>query len=272
MSSHIVQNQNDEDLVKITASTKNDNGFWIIIHAIWSGYYLRDWFKLVNEDYESTKTYTSHLLFGYMLCVFWSLLNGIKKYYVDSKLEGQTLTNKRYDSELHFNSQIFRIVSNLIKNAFEIIMILMTFQFIPFTHHNCYGYTQNMCINGRVGAFFGIIMIIIIFVVVLGLILMCCTGIIQPSTFRRGISQAQRIPVLNQLSVLQHLTLFNEECAICIQNGTESSDPNFVTLPCDHKFHDTCMKQWLLTGNSLTCPMCRSPITQEMEQNVNQNV
>jgi len=46
-----------------------------------------------------------------------------------------------------------------------------------------------------------------------------------------------------------------EECSICYQNYKRKKA---VKLPCDHIFHDECIKKWIDDKN--TCPLCRDCI------------
>lgn len=48
-----------------------------------------------------------------------------------------------------------------------------------------------------------------------------------------------------------------EECAICFQNyyGKKA-----VKLPCEHVFHDECIKKWLDGEDNNSCPLCRGPV------------
>lgn len=48
-----------------------------------------------------------------------------------------------------------------------------------------------------------------------------------------------------------------QSCAICLENVTG----NFYQLPCDHIFHQDCLKNWLESGKS-DCPICRTNILQ----------
>lgn len=45
----------------------------------------------------------------------------------------------------------------------------------------------------------------------------------------------------------------NEECCICMD--IDNNQP-WIILPCDHKFHGTCISRWIERHNN-TCPMCR---------------
>ncbi len=50
-----------------------------------------------------------------------------------------------------------------------------------------------------------------------------------------------------------------EECTIC--HDDESEEP-LVTLPCKHRFHSECIKQWLpLAKPTPHCPYCRGSLT-----------
>ena len=44
------------------------------------------------------------------------------------------------------------------------------------------------------------------------------------------------------------------ECPICYANYDES---NMVRTICNHTFHHTCLKLWLLSDEQGTCPCCR---------------
>ena len=44
----------------------------------------------------------------------------------------------------------------------------------------------------------------------------------------------------------------NEECSICLES---SDDTDFVLLNCGHKFHTSCLANWLI--NKRNCPICR---------------
>lgn len=55
-------------------------------------------------------------------------------------------------------------------------------------------------------------------------------------------------------------------CCICLDILNE----NIKTLPCKHKFHITCLNQWILSNP--TCPMCRNSISYPPQQIRQRNV
>jgi len=48
------------------------------------------------------------------------------------------------------------------------------------------------------------------------------------------------------------------ECAICLDPLTDASA---TTLPCDHKFHSTCVNELRKFGVMQVCPLCRTPLS-----------
>ena len=62
------------------------------------------------------------------------------------------------------------------------------------------------------------------------------------------------------------------DCPICLEDMRSKDTPMFrtrlsytgrigQTVNCLHKFHLGCIEEWL--QNSLTCPVCRSPVPEE---------
>lgn len=49
-------------------------------------------------------------------------------------------------------------------------------------------------------------------------------------------------------------------CAVCL-NPRESFKTPVVTLTCNHKFHDGCIRECLQNKHRLSCPLCRSEPT-----------
>lgn len=54
------------------------------------------------------------------------------------------------------------------------------------------------------------------------------------------------------------------ECIICLEDY-ESGVSTVLRLPCDHDFHEHCIRKWLLTRKK-TCPICKMDITVNMER------
>ncbi len=50
--------------------------------------------------------------------------------------------------------------------------------------------------------------------------------------------------------------LQTEECSICMDLDNTKA---WIILPCGHKFHNSCIVQWLNTQQ--TCPICRHTVT-----------
>ncbi len=51
--------------------------------------------------------------------------------------------------------------------------------------------------------------------------------------------------------------LENQACSICQNSFMEGE--SFITLPCRHYFHTSCVSHWLLRAS--TCPLCREVVT-----------
>ncbi len=49
----------------------------------------------------------------------------------------------------------------------------------------------------------------------------------------------------------------NEECCICMESFKE--DEEVVKTPCEHNFHNECLKEWFLK-ESVKCPSCRKEV------------
>ncbi|GJS76618.1 putative zinc finger, RING/FYVE/PHD-type containing protein [Tanacetum coccineum] len=47
-------------------------------------------------------------------------------------------------------------------------------------------------------------------------------------------------------------------CTICMEELVVKGDTNIKQLPCRHKFHASCIRDWLYLKQ--TCPICRSKI------------
>ncbi|KAI8081887.1 uncharacterized protein B0P05DRAFT_452764, partial [Gilbertella persicaria] len=56
------------------------------------------------------------------------------------------------------------------------------------------------------------------------------------------------------------------DCAVCKDHF--ELDEQVIELPCQHIFHDDCIKPWLKLNG--TCPVCRHSVLPEQESNQNQ--
>ena len=86
-------------------------------------------------------------------------------------------------------------------------------------------------------------------------------GIIErPTVFRMVIINGQQAeeehkePVPTDLIDKLEKTESVEECPVCQESGGKG-----LKLPCNHSFHEGCIKPWLQNKN--TCPCCRHPLT-----------
>jgi len=58
-----------------------------------------------------------------------------------------------------------------------------------------------------------------------------------------------------------------EDCSICLETQKEKE---LTILRCKHTFHQKCMRKWL--ENNRTCPMCRTYIPDERENEENNTI
>lgn len=69
---------------------------------------------------------------------------------------------------------------------------------------------------------------------------------------RFNLKRAAKLPVVHWTTEL------DEDCLICFEQFSNSSDPLVRQLPCGHVFCDGCALEWFLTHDS--CPKCRGKI------------
>lgn len=62
--------------------------------------------------------------------------------------------------------------------------------------------------------------------------------------------------ITNYLNNLNNINPLNQICSVCIEDFNNSPDLNCI-LPCGHKYHKNCIKQWLINSENLDCPCCR---------------
>ena len=91
----------------------------------------------------------------------------------------------------------------------------------------------------------------------ISLIAAFCRG--YPTAMSRINDSRQRSQLSNYIShqeVKEEINTSVELCSICIESYLPQQKS--ITLPCNHKFHSNCIKEWL--EQELTCPMCRTLI------------
>lgn len=79
----------------------------------------------------------------------------------------------------------------------------------------------------------------------------------------------ERLPPPTSKELIKNLksrlvTEHDEKCPICLAPNENLSDEKFLTLPCGHDFHDSCILPWLERTN--TCPLCRSEMKTDDEE------
>ncbi|KAL9230668.1 hypothetical protein vseg_005990 [Gypsophila vaccaria] len=49
------------------------------------------------------------------------------------------------------------------------------------------------------------------------------------------------------------------ECVVCLENfdDQEVNNNNYFIGPCGHRFHEECIRPWLIECNVRSCPICR---------------
>ncbi|CAH9142347.1 unnamed protein product [Cuscuta epithymum] len=50
-----------------------------------------------------------------------------------------------------------------------------------------------------------------------------------------------------------------ETCSVCLEGFCKGAVITPLT-PCSHRFHNTCIRQWVRRKRNQTCPLCRGPI------------
>lgn len=93
---------------------------------------------------------------------------------------------------------------------------------------------------------------------------------VPEAKWRYWLLATQQVITAQNGSIIDALNLFKrnislhfegvEDCAICysIINVSDKSLPSKICRVCKHKFHAMCLLRWFKTGNSASCPLCRS--------------
>jgi len=59
-------------------------------------------------------------------------------------------------------------------------------------------------------------------------------------------------PLVNESH--ENTYLHNDSCPICLEDFNDTQTQSIAVLPCNHGFHDNCVKEWLISRGS--CPIC----------------
>ena len=58
-------------------------------------------------------------------------------------------------------------------------------------------------------------------------------------------------------SRVSHATeVWASDCAVCLTEFEKEEE--IRELPCDHIFHDACIRDWFMKAKSAVCPLCRN--------------
>ena len=85
----------------------------------------------------------------------------------------------------------------------------------------------------------------------------CCKGVPTAITRMYRTRQLSHLTdYILQRETEEEVNITIETCSICIESYLPRQKT--LTLPCTHKFHSHCIKDWL--EKELTCPNCRQPL------------
>jgi len=72
-----------------------------------------------------------------------------------------------------------------------------------------------------------------------------------------GDVESQSPPALESLpSAPKEAEVWATDCAVCLTEFENSEQ--VCELPCDHIFHDHCIRDWFMKAKSPACPLCRN--------------
>ena len=84
----------------------------------------------------------------------------------------------------------------------------------------------------------------------------------QIAIFQEALRRQQKTKAIDVL--LQEVTapVVVETCAIC-HDDMDGKERHEVRLPCSHRFHQKCVKEWFLSG-CLRCPLCNHDLAEDL--------
>ena len=88
---------------------------------------------------------------------------------------------------------------------------------------------------------------------------------IAPRTLRAGCqicitSTDGRLVSARQCPKFRLQALARDVCAICGEKLCGDEVEKQVKLPCDHEFHEFCIRGWSIIGKKETCPYCNEKV------------
>jgi hypothetical protein len=247
---------NNKD-IQITLRTLVNDVVIIGLNALWVSFFLKFYLEMDNDIKYS---YSSILLLISLIGGFLVSFKSLYKFYFDIFNVGITINTKKYIfTHCYLNSKIIWCIFSIIESASFISPMLLVQFFIPYTQDNCHSYSKELCIYGKVITFFGMIYIIIFTLFIVSLILIYCVyGGRHTNQFIRNMQNniVENIPIIKLAYDVIKLT--NYECSICLEDGNESGNQEFIKTDCGHKFHKKCLETWVT--NNQYCPLCRAHI------------
>lgn len=239
------------------------------LNVTWTSFFLK--FYLEMDD-DIKNSYSSILLLISLIGAFLGLFKCLYKLYFDIFNIGNVMDAKKYKFyHQYLNNKFIWILFSIIEQTACVASMLLVQFFIPYTQDNCHSYSRELCIYGRIISFFGMIYIILLILFAIAyLVVHCIYG-------RRGSNNAfmqnmrniqdnviDNIPIIRLACDI--INLNDYECSICLEDGKESGNEEFIKTGCGHKFHKKCLETWA-TSNQ-TCPSCRANIDVNSINNV----
>ena len=256
----------DDKLVTITNNTIRGHLYLVAIQIVALSFLLK--FYLEMKDDLITR-FASRMFLIFIATGFVHLIFYLMRVYQCIMHKGEIMTKRKYKSLVLFDNNKIKLIHVICEQVTQISVMIMVPIFVPFTHDNCHGYSEGLCFFGRYYGFFGVITMICYGIVVLALLIglvFLCHIASQEGGFAIIKEQLQKIVRENQAAQLvleqtpfQHLDMFNEECVICLEDGTEGNS-DFIKLKCGHVLHSTCFTTFLQSDCQKVCPTCRQDL------------
>lgn len=225
--------------------------------------------ELLQLDKSVASMYKSKLLICYAVSFWLFTIRSFTDVLINFSVRGQTMLELEYQKMLSLNKKSVAIFYALCGAYNMVICFLIICEFVPFTKKSCTGYSDNMCFLVRCISVCSVIVII-----VFGLIMLCFaiflymlnryrSNDINNEITNNANNINERDYLLNLLFI--NITVFDIDCVICAQNGTDSNNSSFTNLNCGHKYHTECLQSWINHGSNFNCPTCRKPLREVLD-------